>query len=871
MVGTVKWDRLQKLFHEAIDLGDAERNSLLDRECGGDTELRRQVETLLRLDGDDEVFSSALGEAAGQFAAAAEPAPGRRLGPYRIVRLLGRGGMGSVFLAERADEQFTKQVALKTVWLAGRSRETLARFRTERQILAKLEHPNIARLLDGGETEEGAPFVVMEYVDGAAIDQYSREHHLSVRERLGLFRQLCDAVAYAHRNLIIHRDLKPGNVLVCDGLLKLLDFGIAKLLEPDGMPSNMTLTQAGDRLMTPDYASPEQVRGERITTASDIYSLGVLLYELLAGERPFCGTGLTPGEFERAICTEEPLKPSMRAPRQGLDGDLDRIVLKAMHKDPARRYSSADQFAEDLRRWSDGHPVLARSDSWMYRGRKFAGRHKVGIAAVAAIIASLTVGLVAARTEQRKAERRFAQVREIASTFLFEFHDAILNLPGATPARKLVVDRAVGYLDGLAAEAGDDWALQSELAQAYQRVASLQYSAGGAHLGRPEDALRSLDHALKLYESVARRRPQDPGIRARLVEVSAHRATIYLNSKGDLAEARKIAQQDLPIAMALAHENGLDDVSRRRVAIALRDYATITAAVGKPAEALPTLQESAQLYRSLVEANPKNPEDAYYYAWDLIDIGDMLGGGGREIQLGDREGALSQYRLAELYLRKIAEDRTNAKAQRSLSALFSRFAGVYRAIGKPQRAIPYFQQSIASAEKLVAADPANVEYQRDLAIYWNNLGGAFTDAGDLVESRRALLHAENLRETLSRRMPGEIRFRADLASTYHNLAETEWKSRRTATAETYAKKAIAIREPAVKHNPSLIWRQAKTWDLLAQLHEARAKWREASEDYVHALQLFQQLADAGKLSPSDRDEPARLQRKLEAVRAHIEP
>jgi len=387
-----RWDRLQELFHAASGMEAPSRQAYLEAECTSDPSLRLQVESLILSSG--ETVTGVLESVQRLAASAMGAAPGERIGNYEVIRALGHGGMGSVFLAIRADDQYRKEVAIKVMNLAIAGPDMQARFRAERQILADLDHPNIARLLDGGETAWGLPYVVMEYIDGSPIDVFSRERNLSVAQRLALFRGLCEAVIYAHSHLVVHRDIKPANVLVGrDGAPKLLDFGIAKLL---GGPATVALTQMSERLMTPEYASPEQARGEPITTSSDIYSLGVVLYELLTGHRPFEAGTPRPGD---------------RGGRE-LKGDLGNIVLMAMRGEPQRRYASADRFSEDIRRYLEGFPVLAKDDTWGYRTGKFLRRHRWSVAAAAVFL----LLVIAFGTAMALLARRVAAERDIANT-----------------------------------------------------------------------------------------------------------------------------------------------------------------------------------------------------------------------------------------------------------------------------------------------------------------------------------------------------------------------------------------------------------------------------------------------------------------------
>jgi len=384
---------VEELFHEAADLAPAERNAFLDRMCGSDEDLRRQVTSLLAADATDHgLLQAAVNRVVGQLPPAADERwelIGTRVGPYLITGFIGTGGMGAVYRAVRMDD-FQMQVAVKLLKRGTDTETALKRFRSERQILANLQHPNIARLFDGGATEAGLPYFVMEYVDGTPLLEYAAP--LSIRQRLGLFQSICSAVEYAHQHRIVHRDIKPANILVTrDGMPKLLDFGIAKLIATNEDTRSITLTLASLRVMTPDYASPEQVRGEPVTLSSDIYSLGAVLYELLTGQRAHHVEMCSPNEIEKEICTREPKKPSAVA--RDLNTDLDNIVLKAMRKEPERRYRSVAELADDLDRFLHDLPVKARKESLLYRVRKFLKR-KRGLIAAAAAGAGLVFVLV---------------------------------------------------------------------------------------------------------------------------------------------------------------------------------------------------------------------------------------------------------------------------------------------------------------------------------------------------------------------------------------------------------------------------------------------------------------------------------------------
>ena len=447
---------------------------------------------------------------------ASAPPPPERIGPWRIEAEIGRGGMGAVYRALRDDGAFAQTVAIKLIRPELASTQLRRRFDSERRILASLEHPNIARLLDAGTTADGAPYLVLEYVAGEPVDRYCDAQALTIEQRLNIFRQICSAVHVAHQKLILHRDIKTANVLIdAHGAPKLLDFGIARLIAPDDTQSD--LTQLGFvRPLTPEWSSPEQLRGEPLSTASDVYSLGVLLFVLLTGRRPHAQGGQTPNAFATAIEAggPPPLRPGDQIPpgiavRQ-LKGDIVRIVHKALAPDPRERYATVDAFDADIERLLAGRPVEAHAHSLLYRFGKLVKRQRVASAAV--VIA--TLGLIAATAvslrqaaiaeqERQRAERRFADVRRIANVVLFDLNDTLANIPGTLSARKLLVENALRYLDDVARDSGREPELLTELASAYERVAEVQGMPGWPSAGRSGDALTSLQRALELRRRVS--------------------------------------------------------------------------------------------------------------------------------------------------------------------------------------------------------------------------------------------------------------------------------------------------------------------------------------------------------------------------------
>jgi len=436
--------RVQELFEQASGLQLAERRSFLQTACGDDETLITEVEELLRHDSESgDSLVAALGQEANE-AFSAHPIR-ERIGPYRIIRELGRGGMGTVYLAMRDDDEYRKEVAIKIVPAVVDRDELMRRFKAERQIMASLEHPNIAHMLDGDTTDDGLPYVVMEYVNGQPIDEYCDGKQLSTTACLELFRQVCAAVSHAHRNLIIHRDIKPGNILVTeDGTPKLLDFGIAKILDTGDTPYAGSVTKSSMRLMTPEYASPEQARGQPVNTASDIYSLGVLLHKLLSGGLPYSLDTRELGAIERIICEQPPTRPS--ALRSSVDSELDDIVMMALRKEPERRYGSVEQFSEDIRRYLVGLPVTARADTLSYRFNKFLQRHRTGVAVSSAVVVGFAV-LVAFYTTQLATERDIARAEADKSQRVAELLEEILQAAGpeVSQGEELTAERLLSH------------------------------------------------------------------------------------------------------------------------------------------------------------------------------------------------------------------------------------------------------------------------------------------------------------------------------------------------------------------------------------------------------------------------------------------
>lgn len=500
-----KWQKIKEIFNQAIEMETGKRISFVESACQNDEEILSEVEKLLAEDGSDETLFDPFIEPIS-ITTSTNPL-GKSIGKYFILKEIGEGGMGSVYLAEHSE--LGNKVALKIVKRGMDTADLLRRFRTEQQILANLQHPNIAHLLDNGKTEDGLPYYVMEFVEGETLLEFTEKNQLSTKERLEIFRKICSAVQFAHNHLVVHRDLKPSNILITkDNQPKLLDFGIAKVLTPDKIEVKGTATMMG--MMTPNYASPEQLRGETVTTASDIYSLGVILYELMTGTIPFNMKQFSLVEMMQVVSTTEPKTPSnvinQVAPNTNiisqLKGDLDNIILKSLKKEPERRYLSAEQFSEDIRRHLEGLPVKARPDTLGYRTSKFIKRNKLGVAAASLIFLSLIGGIIGTTYQRARAEKRFEDLRQLSSSLIFKYNDSIANFPGATATRAMFVQEATQFLDSLADEQNDDVKIQLELAQAYLKAGDLQSEIAAFDTKQTlETYQKSLKIAEKLFTS----------------------------------------------------------------------------------------------------------------------------------------------------------------------------------------------------------------------------------------------------------------------------------------------------------------------------------------------------------------------------------
>lgn len=685
------WAQVENVFIEALELPEDRRADFLTAACGGDAELRAEVESLLRSEGrGEEIFPGAVSRLVESLGEAEE---GERLGPYRILSQIGEGGMGAVYLACRDDDQFRQRVAIKIVRIPGSVAS--GRFRHERQILATLEHPNIARLLDGGTSLRGVPYLVMEFVEGKQVTEYCSG--LPVEEKIRLFLKVCAAVQHAHRFLVVHRDLKPANILVtAAGEPKLLDFGIAKLLEGGQAQVTAFQTGTGMQMLTADYAAPEQIRGEAITTAADVYALGVVLYELLTGRRAQVITTTSPQEIARVVCEVEPAPPQMGT-------DLDNILRMALRKEPERRYASVEALAEDLRRYLDNRPVSARADTVRYRVGKFVRRNRWGVVSAVLVTVTLVAGIVGTAWEARRAQRRFDQVRRLANHFLFDFDKEISTLTGATKARQLVVSTALEYLDSLRPDARGDAGLEAEIAEAYEKVGEVQGFSAGANLGRPADAMKSWDKALEIRERLARGDDaQKLKLGFLLVKRGAVKRTLG-DSGASLADSRR--------GVALLDAGGVASPDRVRAHWLLFDLGLDR---GGALESLADARQGLALAKEL----GSRPGSA------LLRLGIAL----REAGLLDESRSVYADAVRELETDAVRVPNSSpAKRAVATAALYSGQVLAHEyfpSLGRRAEAAEHYRRAVAIIEQLRDADPNDAQVRRDLNTHRLNLAMA---------------------------------------------------------------------------------------------------------------------------------------------------
>jgi non-specific serine/threonine protein kinase/serine/threonine-protein kinase len=835
-------ERFAEIVELALERDPSERAQFLAKACCDDLDLHKDVEALL---GFEEKATDFIEKPAYEMAAkiivdqGGELKAGEQLGEYKVLSLIGEGGMGEVYLAE--DTTLGRKVAIKLLKFGLGTTNIIRRFQQEERILAGLSHANIAQLHGGAVTRAGLPYFVMEYVDGARLDDYCRDRQLSISQCLALFRKICAAVSYAHQNLVIHRDIKPANIrITSDGEPKLLDFGIAKLLDPTApIVGRATMTFAA--VMTPEYASPEQVRGENMTTASDVYSLGVVLYELLTGQRPYRIKTRNPNEIARAITGQEPVPPSVAVARSAssnsqseignpklLRGDLDNIILKALRKEPSRRYGSVAQFSDDIRRYLEGRPVTARKDTFNYRAVKFIKRNKVAVAAAGLILLSLVGGIFATAFEARRAElqraraeNRFNDVRRLAHSLMFEIDDSVKDLQGSTPTRRLIVSRALEYLDGLAGEAADNPTLQRELATAYEKIGDIQGNPYYANLGDADGALASHRKALAIREKL-----KNPGdtLDARMELGRSYRALgDILEQKGDVAStmenyrrskatfeelaASKPQEPSVQDELARAHETLGDGLSRSSESTS---------------ERLKSYQTALSIRETLLGQKPSDPKLRRSVAVTLLKIG--------AADDPKKTGAVESIKRGIAVLEKLsAESPDNERARRDVGFGYYQLGNTLMVAGDYPAALESRQKAFAIRQEIAAQDPKNAQALFDLADAHGDLSEALTATGASIEALDQARQALSILQQLSAADPTNAVYLRNIGLCYETSAQ--------------ALSHLAADETRSKTQRIKDWNAARSW-------------------FGKALNLFSELSNHGTLMPADSGQAAKFTAKI---------
>jgi tetratricopeptide (TPR) repeat protein len=871
-----RWRRVRAIVERALDLAPVERREVIVRDCAGDAALQAEVEALLERDAaSGRVEPPSAAEVAATVMRAAPGDEGRRIGAWRLEREIGAGGMGTVWLARRAEGGFEQRAAIKLIQRGMATDLLLERFQRERRVLAALEHENIARLYDGGSTGDGRPYLVMEYVEGEPLDRYCAARSLGLRARLELFLAVCAAVQHAHQNLVVHRDIKPSNVLVTQaGVAKLLDFGIAKVLSPEGEEPG-GLTVAAERMLTPLYASPEQLRGEPLTTQSDVFSLGLVLYELVAG-RPAFDSGRRPDT--------EPPAPSRaaRTARQralsGLDRDLDTIVLAAIQPDLARRYASVEALAEDLRRYLGGLPVRARADSAVYRAAKFVRRNRVAVAAALAVIAALVAGLVATTVQYRRtlraqktADRRFAEVRGLATRFVYDVDSALSRVAGSTAARQMIADTASEYLDRLAAERAEDRELALDVVVAYTRVSEILYQPGAGSLGKPSQALATLDKALALARELAAADPASELVAVRFAQVLRPRATV-LAALGRHAEAERDLERAIELTAAVRGEAKLAFLAASMQAEGPRLLAELRSTTGDHEGARAAAQDALAKAEAFVAAHPRLGLPHAELARAHAVLAQALEAG------GDVEGALEHLRIAARSHATSRElDPEHAGYRRDLAVASFRLAQALGGASRWAEALAPAEDALRAFAEIAARDPRDGLALQDLAAAHSALQNALAALGREDE---AFEHAERALELAERRAEldqNDLPAASVLAIASYRFGALLLERGDVEGGLARMRRARELFEHVARASPddadagiNCAWALAGVGvELMQRAGSDPTLWREARDSLAAAVVRFRELASRGALAPDEATSLAEYESAIRECDAHL--
>ncbi|QQS41646.1 MAG: protein kinase [Acidobacteriota bacterium] len=860
---------LEQIVADACGIQPNERQSWLEQNCP--ESLRPAVISLLDYSSMVESFLRTPVEKrfGGLLFQDNEHFLNKRFGNYRIVREIGRGGMGAVFLGERDDGAFQQRVAIKIIRQSVVDSLSKSRFRSEQQILAALSHPNIAKLFDGGITDEGEPYLVMEFVAGEALSDHINGKQPSIEEKLVLFLKVCSAVSYAHRNLIIHRDLKPSNIMVRpDGEPVLLDFGLAKILDPAAGSEDRTQTRF--LALTPNYASPEQFEGKNVSTLADVYSLGVVLYELLTERPPFSLHDKELNDILEIVNYREPMPLGSLsiADASRIKGDLDVIVLKALRKSPENRYESVEKLAEDLERYLNGLPILARPATNLYRTAKFLRRNKLGVAAAAAVGFSLLGGIAATVRQSRRAnrhrvaaEKRFSEVRELANSFLFEVYPKIEQLKGSTEAKEEVVRIALKYLDNLSAEAAGDRDLLRELSVAYQKIGDVQGNPSFSHLGDMKGALSSYEKAGSILSKLLDTDDSEPELLNALASNLQAKALIlwWLDATGG---ALATFDEALLIRRSLAERYpDSKEFSEGLIRLQLRQ-GEIPWWEHRIDEALEIYGEAVDHAEELVRKRPGDKVALGLLADCLTAIGVVYN------DLLEFETAERCYLRAESILKPLCErNPEDYVLARSLYSVYNRFAELHIIRRDGRRTEHYSIKGIELIEGLAATDSRDLWSARHLSIGYTNLGQARYLNGDYMGSIESFELAMEIVGKLKDSFPENERLRnyalchreIGKAQVELGLIDASLASHEIAL-EAYRKIMAATTSGTLLNDLAEIHR------LLGRAYIAKGDVNSARWHYDKAISVFERLRKEGSMSELDKRDASEV---IDEYRSHF--
>ncbi len=857
-------DRVSRIFQAVVDLDEKERSCALEELCAGDPEVRDTVERLLDEDARAGGFLErpALGTSFGLKPSSEPGTPistvthSERIGHFKILEVLGEGGMGVVYLAEQESPHRT--VALKVIRAGLTSTRMLRRFEHEAEVLARLHHPGIAQIYEAGTADTGLgvqPFFAMEYIQGPSLTSYVQSANLGVRERLQLIQQVCDAVQHAHQNGVIHRDLKPGNIVVDEsGHPRILDFGVARAIDSD-LATTTLRTLAGQLVGTVPYMSPEQTLGvaAQLDTRSDVYTLGVLTFELLAGRLPYDFGDKPIPEILPLIRDVDPIP--LGSIDRTLRGDLETITAKALEKDPERRYQSASDLAADIGRFLRNEPIMARPPSRMYLVRQFARRNRGAVVGAAFVLLALILGTAATTwqafnaTEQRnraaaaeaRAQKRFDQVRALANTFIFDIHDKIVELPGSTEARKLLLDTAVNYLDSLAVDAKDDPALQREIAEGYLRVGRVLGNTGSANLGDTAGALASFRKALTIDQALAGQAPRDQAALdlaeshqkvAQMLQVTGdlagaleeYKATLELARSvaavdpssmqalrlcagtlvqlsavqmlgGRMDEALQFAQESVVASEAVCTADSSND-AQERLSRSYFQLGRVQEHVGQAGAALQSFESSTAIAQRLCDANPHHVSRLRFLCISHMSLGDLLN------IVGRTEEALTHHGKAlDVTLALLEADPNDWRARQDLGFSYERIGTSHSRQGDMTRALEAFQQGLDARAAVVEHDPNDAVAIQLLGISNIQVGDAHLDLGNHEQARQMYRTALGHAEGLVNQDPKDGYAMNLLISSLEGLSKVEIASADFEACERYARRMLQLADRQFASDP----------------------------------------------------------------------